>query len=165
MIKLLLTDLDGCLTDGGYYVSSSPNSPIFKKINTRDFHGMSLLYRDFNIKSTIVTRSGSGSEIIKGKNFVSIINKCMDKKKAIDDAYVKPKIHSWEEIAFIGDDENDLELLKSVGLAACPADAEDIVKDAVLSRLDGFVLSRKGGDACVREFINLIILLQKGIGK
>ena len=55
---------------------------------------------------------------------------------------------SFENVAYVGDDINDLSIIGKVGLSACPADASDKVKMAVTR-----VLNRKGGDACVREFI------------
>ena len=60
---------------------------------------------------------------------------------------------SLQDVAYIGDDVNCIELLSWVGLAACPSDACDKVK-----ALPGIeVMSRKGGDACVREFVEKIL--------
>ena len=57
--------------------------------------------------------------------------------------------------AIIGDDVNDLEIIKTVGFAACPSDAMDIVKTNV-----DVILSKKGGEGCVREFIDSYLLKQ-----
>ena len=62
-----------------------------------------------------------------------------------------------QQVAFIGDDVNDLSIINIVGFSACPADALPAVKNAV-----NVVLSRKGGDACVREWIDNY-LLKSGI--
>ncbi|MCX6190027.1 MAG: HAD hydrolase family protein [Bacteroidetes bacterium] len=54
------------------------------------------------------------------------------------------------DIAYIGDDLNDLKCMEQVGIAACPADAVDKIK-----KISHIVLNRNGGDACVREFIDM----------
>jgi 3-deoxy-D-manno-octulosonate 8-phosphate phosphatase (KDO 8-P phosphatase) len=58
-----------------------------------------------------------------------------------------------ENVAIIGDDINDLEVMKSVGFAACPSDAVAVVKSNV-----DLILNKKGGDGCVREFIDHYIV-------
>jgi len=163
MIKVFLTDLDGCLTDGGYYVGE--DGKISKKFHTRDFHGMLLLHRQ-GIECGIVTWSSGKiiqhqidrlSHVFPIKLACSIENK----QEYVEREYIEKGI-KWSEIAYIGDDINDLELLSSVGYAACPRDADsEVLKffDRWWDRWRGvdsdqelFVIDKDGGRGCVRDF-------------
>lgn len=152
-IKLFLTDVDGVLTDAGMYYSE--NGDELKKFNTHDGMGFDIL-RQNNIMTGIVT-----SEVTK-------IVERRAKKLKVDFLYqgkreggkleaaleICEKIGiSIKEVAYIGDDINCLNLLSEVGLAACPKDALDKIKS-----IPGIqVMTLKGGEGCVREFIEIII--------
>lgn len=158
MIKLFLTDLDGVLTDGCYSVFSQRNE-ICKQFHTRDFHGLKLL-EDKGMQIGVITRSETS---ITEKQFKRTLSNpvCLtgvkDKVDAVNTYFVAPGYVKWDEIAYIGDDVMDLPLLKKVGIAACPADAEMEVSDFMIEKNDGFLLERTGGRACVREFIDLVL--------
>jgi len=76
-----------------------------------------------------------------------------DKKIEILSNYCKELSIQLENVAIIGDDINDLEIIKNVGFSACPADAMDVVKTNV-----DVILNKKGGEGCVREFIDSYLL-------
>lgn len=162
MIKLFLTDLDGTLTDGTYFIFSDPKN-VGKRFYTRDFWGMRILH-ERGVEAGIVTLSTD--EIIQNqldrlKNVmdITLFPRCVNKYDTIKKHYIDSGKFLWRDIAFIGDDVNDLELLNIVGVAACPKDAEPEVIDLINKRqLDGFVMSKAGGNGCVREFINLLIV-------
>lgn len=61
----------------------------------------------------------------------------------------------WQEIAYIGDDVNDLELIRRVGFSACPADAMTIVREQV-----DYICLQKGGDGAFREFAEFLIAMR-----
>lgn len=149
-IKLFLSDVDGTLTDGGMYYSST--GELLKKFNTRDGMGFELL-RKTGIKVGIIT--SEKSEIARRRaeklklDFVLV--GVQDKLKEVQKLCEELSI-SLREVAYIGDDINDLPLLRAVGLSACPGDAVDDVKNAV-----DYIATRKGGEGCVREFIELIL--------
>lgn len=160
MIRLFLTDLDGCLTDGTYFTFSDQEG-IIKQFNTRDFYGIRLLQQTYKIPSVIVTLSRGEVakkhiERLKDLVDIKIMTKVEDKYAAIYKNYVSNMKYSWKEIAFIGDDLNDIELLQAVGFAACPADAEPEVLKTIEDHKDGYVCARNGGKGCVREFTDLI---------
>lgn len=153
-IKLFLSDIDGTLTDGGMYYSE--NGDELKKFNTRDGMGMSML-REKGIKVGLIT-----SEDRK-------LNQRRAEKLNLDFFYQGKKNGgkldvvkricnqmgiTLQEVAYIGDDENCIELLSSVGIAACPADADEKVKAIPGIR----IMTKKGGKGCVREFCKLFIL-------
>lgn len=149
-IKLFVSDIDGTLTDGGMYYSE--NGDELKKFNTRDGMGFGML-RDAGIKTAIVTsedRELNRRRAEKLKIDFLAQGKRDGGKIAAVKEIVKEMGISLEEVAYIGDDVNCIDLLSSVGLAACPADACGKVKD-----IPGIiVMTRKGGEGCVRELID-----------
>lgn len=152
-IKLFLSDIDGTLTDGGMYYSE--NGDEIKKFNTRDGMGISML-REKGIKVGIIT--SEDRELNKRRANKLKLDFFYQGKKRGDKLAVAKNICeqmgiSLHEVAYIGDDVNCIELLSSVGLAACPADA-----DTRVNSIPGIhVMSKKGGDGCVREFCEMIL--------
>ena len=152
-VKLFVTDIDGTLTDGGMYYSE--NGDELKKFNTRDGMGLGML-REAGIKTAIVTsedRELNRRRAEKLKVDFLVQGKREGGKVAAVTEFVKELGISMNEVAYIGDDVNCVELLSSVGYAACPSDACARVKE-----IPGIaVMTRKGGEGCVREFIETII--------
>lgn len=152
-IKLFLTDIDGTLTDGGMYYSE--NGDELKKFNTHDGMGMKML-QEKGIKVGIITsedRELNQRRADKLKvDFFYQGKKDGGKLSVAKDIANKLGI-TLNEVAYIGDDINCYELLSKVGFAACPSDACDKIK----SILGIQIMSRRGGDACVREFAEKII--------
>ncbi|MCH3964315.1 MAG: acylneuraminate cytidylyltransferase [Clostridium sp.] len=149
-IKMLITDSDGVLTDGGMYYSERGDE--LKKFNARDGMAFQLL-REKGVKIIIIT--GEDIDIVKKRAkkleadevYLGIKNK-IDVIKAIS---VKYNIE-FNEMAYIGDDINDLEAIKNVGFGCCVADGMENVKEA-----SKYVTKTKGGHGAVREIAELII--------
>jgi len=125
-IKLVLTDVDGVLTDGGMYYSEK--GEIFKKFNTRDGMAVELL-RDNKIPVIFITREKSKIVLQRAKK-LSVQETFIGVEKKI---LVLPKIClkynvKKYEIAYVGDDINDLEIMKNVGLSASPKNGISIIK-------------------------------------
>ena len=152
-IKLFLSDIDGTLTDGGMYYSE--NGDELKKFNTRDGMGIGML-REKNIKVGIIT--SEDRELNKRRaNKLKLDFFAQGKKNGGKLAAAKEICEQMgitlQETAYIGDDVNCIELLSSVGMAACPADADERVKS-----IPGIkVMTKKGGEGCVREFCEILI--------
>lgn len=152
-IKLFLCDVDGTLTDGGMYYSE--NGDELKKFNTRDGMGFQLL-REAGIKTGIIT--SEDTKIVKKRSGKLKIDFLYQGKRdggklaAAKDICTQMGI-SLDEVAYIGDDINCSELLSHVGIAACPADACDVVKGIAGIKK----MNRNGGDGCVREFIEQLL--------
>lgn len=152
-IKLFVTDVDGTLTDGGMYYSEIGDE--LKKFNTRDGMGFQLL-REIGIKTGIIT-SEDTCIVANRANKLKIDYLIQGKRdggklEAVLDICAQEGI-SLNEVAYIGDDVNCYDLLNSVGVKACPSDASQQIKN-----ITGIaVMSRKGGEGCVREFIDNII--------
>lgn len=151
-IKLFLSDIDGTLTDGGMYYSE--NGDELKKFNTRDGMGLTML-REHGIKVGIITsedRELNQRRANKLQLDFFYQGKSNGGKLSVAQDICKKMGISMQEIAYIGDDVNCIELLSSVGMAACPADADERVK--VIPGIH--IMTKKGGEGCVREFCNLV---------
>ena len=152
-IKLFLCDVDGTLTDGGMYYSETGDE--LKKFNTRDGMGFQLL-REAGIKTGIIT--SENTKIVENRAKKLKMDYLRQSKR--DGGKVASAVEicdelgiTLDEVAYIGDDVNCFELLSCVGFKACPADAVKKVKD-----IDGIrIMTLKGGQGCVREFINEIL--------
>ena len=146
-IKFLGLDVDGTLTDGGMYYTEGGEE--FKRFDTKDGRGIIELQK----KGVIVGLLSSGfkTKIIEGRA----------KTLGLENVYVgtDPKIdilQQWcvdmgidmKEVAYVGDDINDRDIINAVGFSACPADAMSSIKEIV-----DVVLTKNGGYGCVREFI------------
>ncbi len=153
--KLILTDIDGVWTDGGMYYDNTGNE--LKKFNTYDSAGV-LFCKLMDITFGIIT--GEKNKIIENRakklEVEYVFTGVRDKVKVVDDLLNKLGL-TYDEVAYIGDDINDLELLKKVGISACPSGAPDYIKSEV-----DFIVSKKGGEGAFREFVE-IILKEKGL--
>ena len=152
-IKLFLTDVDGVLTDAGMYYSEAGDE--LKKFNTHDGMGLQLI-REKGIKTGIVT-SENTKMVERRFNKLKLDYLYQGKREGGKLASVKEICEkegiSLSEVAYIGDDVNCFELLSNVGLAACPANALKAIKN-----IPGIIqMNKKGGEGCVREFIEMII--------
>ena len=152
-IKLFLCDVDGTLTDGGMYYSE--NGDESKKFNTRDGMGFQLL-REAGIKTGIITSEDTKIVENRAKKLkVDFLyqGKRNGGKLAVAKEVCTQLSITLDEVAYIGDAINCIELLEVVGIKACPADACESVKDMSCIR----VMKNKGGKGCVREFIEEIL--------
>lgn len=151
-VRLFLTDVDGTLTDGGMYYSE--NGDEMKKFNTRDGMGMSIL-REKGIKVGIITSEDRKLNQRRAEKLkVDFIKqgKRNGGKLQVADEICKDMGITLQQVAYIGDDINCFELLSAVGVAACPADACEQVKN-----IPGIkIMTKKGGAGCVREFCDII---------
>lgn len=152
-IKLFLSDIDGTLTDGGMYYSE--NGDELKKFNTRDGMGMGML-REKGIKVGVITsedRELNQRRADKLKLDFFYQGKKNGGKLAVAKEICDQMGITLQEVAYIGDDVNCIELLSAVGFAACPADA-----DARVKAIPGIhVMTKKGGEGSVREFCESLL--------
>src|SRR5690554_6405713 len=151
-IKLLILDVDGVMTDAGKYFAEAGDQ--FKKYNAKD--GMAIRTLDqVGIEAGIIS-SGFKLEMVKDRaDLLKISNVYVGRAPKMDilnDWCTKLNIN-LNEVAIIGDDINDLPVMIAVGFSACPSDAVLRVKETVDS-----VLHTKGGQGCVREFIDFYLL-------
>jgi 3-deoxy-D-manno-octulosonate 8-phosphate phosphatase (KDO 8-P phosphatase) len=152
-IKVVITDVDGVLTDGGMFYSK--NGEMLKKFNTRDGMGVELLHNN-KIPVIIITRENSKIVISRAKKLlIDDVNIGIKKKEMLLPKICKKYQINKENIAYIGDDINDLEILKQVGFSVSPCDGISIIK-----KKSDYVCQSKGGDGVLREVADLIISYQ-----
>lgn len=147
-IKLLVLDVDGVMTDGGMYFTESGDQ--FKKFNTKD--GMAILHLTKSDFQVAIISSGFRGESVHRRAEMLGIQHCTvsrDSKMDTLNKLCSTLGIGLENVAMIGDDVNDLAVMEKIGLAACPRDAVNSVKQVC-----DIILTLKGGQGCVREFID-----------
>mgnify|MGYP003176933237 FL=1 len=148
-IKMFLTDCDGCLTDGGMYYSEHGDE--LKKFNTRDGMGFALLRQKGIITGIITSENVDLNRRRAEKLKLDILEAgCKDKVAAVKRICQERSI-DLSNVCYIGDDVNDLEVIKMVGIGCCPADAMPEVKEAAK-----YVAKAKGGEGVIREVVELL---------
>ena len=153
-IKLVITDVDGVLTDGGMYYSK--DGEFLKKFNTRDAMGMELLL-DLGIKTIMLTRENSNIVKARAKKIkVSELYSGVLNKKTLLKKILKKYNVKLDQVAYIGDDLNDLEIMKSVSFSVTPSNGIDQIK-----KISNYVCKLNGGDGAFRELADIIISSQK----
>jgi 3-deoxy-D-manno-octulosonate 8-phosphate phosphatase (KDO 8-P phosphatase) len=153
-IRLFATDVDGVLTDAGMYYAESGDE--WKKFNTRDGMGIKLLQRA-GIITAIVTQERTKLVARRAEKLMipELHQGVMDKLSLIREMAERNRL-TLSQVAYIGDDINDLEALKAVGFSATPADGMPVVAAAV-----DYVCQKKGGEGAVREIIEMILDAQR----
>lgn len=151
VIKLLVMDVDGTLTDGK--INMGQDGELFKSFNIRDGYGINEMLPAHGIVPAIIT--GRTSQIVENRARELHITELhqgkhdkLDTLKALMEKYDCLR----ENVAYIGDDILDIVCMNECGLTGCPADACRQVKE-----LSHYICDAKGGDGAVREFIEHII--------
>ena len=151
MYKLFVMDVDGTLTDGRIYMSSSGEA--FKAFDIKDGYGLKNILKKYNIKTAIIT--GRRSEIVKRRADeldIDYLFQGVDDKLVCLEQLIQTVNCSFGGVVYIGDDVNDLPCMEKAGLSCCPADAHENVK-----KIAKYVAQRRGGQGAVREVIDMII--------
>ena len=149
-LRLFATDVDGVLTDAGMYYSESGEE--LKKFNTRDGMGIKLLQRAGLITALITMEETKLVTRRAEKLAIPEVHQGVRDKLAVMREMVARHGLTLQQVAYIGDDVNDLEVLNAVGFSAAPADALPAVRNAV-----DYVCRQKGGEGAVREVADLIL--------
>jgi len=152
-IRLFATDVDGVLTDAGMYYSETGDE--WKKFNTRDGMGIKLLQR-VGIITAIVTQERTKLVARRAERLAipELHQGVMDKLSCVREMAERHGL-TLSQVAYIGDDINDLETLKAVGFSASPADG----LPAIVAAVD-YICRKKGGEGAVREIIEMILEAQ-----
>ena len=148
--KLILTDIDGVWTDGGMYYDQTGNE--WKKFHTYDSAGVLFAHQN-EIPVGIIT--GEDTEIVArrtAKLKVDYIFQGVRNKLEVAEKLCKELNITLEDVAYIGDDLGDVELLKNVGISATPNSAPDYIK-----KYSQMVMTKNGGEGVFREFVEKIL--------
>ncbi len=149
-IRLFATDVDGVLTDAGMYYSETGDE--WKKFNTRDGMGIKLL-QQAGLLTALVTQEHTKLVARRAEKLAipEVHQGAFDKLTVLKEMAERHGF-TLREVAYMGDDVNDLAALKAVGFSAAPADALPPVRRAV-----DYVCRQKGGEGAVREVADLIL--------
>lgn len=149
-IKMLVMDVDGTLTDGKIYYGN--DGELFKAFDVRDGYRL-VKCEEYGIITAIIT--GKTSKIVEGRARdlkIKEVHQGISNKIAVLKTLINKYNLDKSQVAYIGDDVNDIECMQYCGFSACPADAIDEVKNTV-----DYVCENIGGHGAVRELIDRII--------
>ncbi len=148
--KLILTDIDGVWTDGGMYYDQTGNE--WKKFHTYDSAGVLFAHQN-EIPVGIIT--GEDTVIVARRAVklkIDYLFQGVKNKLEVAENLCKELNISLDEVAYIGDDLGDIELLKNVGISATPNSAPEYVK-----KYSQMVMTKNGGEGVFREFVEKIL--------
>jgi len=152
-VKIFATDVDGVLTDAGMYYDNNGNE--LKRFNTHDGMAFNILKERGIITAMLTSENTNIVKLRANKLQVDYLFqgvKGSEKLEALNKICVEKNM-SLSEVAYIGDDINDYNVLSSVGFPACPKNAIANIKS-----IKGIThLSKSGGDGAVREFVELLL--------
>jgi 3-deoxy-D-manno-octulosonate 8-phosphate phosphatase (KDO 8-P phosphatase) len=147
---MLAMDVDGVLTDGGMYYSEMGDE--LKKFNTRDGMGIKMLQLA-GIVTAFITKEKTAIVERRGRKLaVPEVHQAADDKLSVLTRVIEKYGLNLKEVAYIGDDVNDLQTLLAVGFSAAPADAMPSVLQVV-----HYVCKKRGGEGAVREVADMIL--------
>ncbi len=150
-IKIILTDNDGVLTDTGVYFSNDGEE--FKRFSIRDGMGIERLRKYAGVETVIITGEESGSVRARAQKLkINEYYLGVKKKEDVLSDIMRKNNFTNDEIAYVGDDSNDIEIMKLVGFKATPADGMSFIKE-----IADYVCENKGGNGAFREVAELII--------
>ncbi len=149
-IRLFATDVDGVLTDGGLYYSNSGEQA--KKFNAWDGLGVAMLQKA-GLVTAVVTLDQTHLVPLRAAKLgiMEVHQGVSDKLEVLNMLSAKYGI-GLEDIAYMGDDLNDIPALRAVGFSATPANGRAPVRKAVQ-----YICTAKGGEGAVREVADLIL--------
>lgn len=147
-IKLFVMDVDGTLTDGKIYMGSA--GEMMKAFHVKDGYGIHNILPQLGVIPVILT--GRKSEIVKERSReLGVVNVIQGSEDKVEDlrTLLRQMSMDWNQVAYIGDDLNDLSVMQKVAWAACPCDAVDEIK-----AICQYVSTKEGGSGAVRDAID-----------
>lgn len=152
-IKAVVLDVDGVLTDGS--VILMPDGSLTRVMNTKDGYALQLAVKK-GIHVAIITggRDETVKERLNGLGITDVYLNSHDKKEDLDDFLFKYNLKA-DEVAYMGDDIPDLEVMHMVGLACCPKNAVPEVRNTA-----AYISQIEGGKGCVRDILEQLMKVQ-----
>ena len=158
-IKLFVTDIDGTLTNGNLYYnpvlrdsSSISRSEIIKQFNVHDGYGGKLLLEK-GVSVAVLSGRKDGSSIARVKDLGwDVVGLGVEDKLEVLSKYLKKKNLEFSQVAYLGDDLNDLECILNVAVGACVSNSHSDLKKKC-----NFVLTKSGGDGAFRELVDMYL--------
>lgn len=158
MIRAVIMDIDGVLTDGKEYISGK--SELYKTISMKDLDALSQLREEGYFLAAITGEKNGITDYLEERlHLDAFFPACKDKRQALNECAGKWDLN-LEDICYIGDGKYDIPALEDVGLGICPDDATDEVKGVA-----SYVLRAKGGEGCIAEIYTYLHRGEKGGNK
>ncbi|MCW3080393.1 HAD hydrolase family protein [Segetibacter sp.] len=152
-VTTFVFDVDGVLTDGTLTIL--PEGVMARKMNVKDGYALQLaIKRGYGIA---VISGGASDEVadrLHRLGVAEVFMRVTDKEQVLEE-YLQKKGLSWHEILFMGDDIPDLEVMKKCGLACCPADAVEEIKE-----VSAYISPLNGGFGCGRDVIEKVMKIR-----
>lgn len=152
-VTTLAFDIDGVLTDGSLTIL--PGGVMARKMNVKDGYALQLaVKKGYNI---VIISGGNSEEVTDRLNKLGITDVFMrvtDKESVLAN-YLQKRHLSWGEVMYMGDDIPDLDVMKKVGMACCPLDAAEEIKE-----ISSYISPINGGYACARDVIEKVLKLR-----
>jgi len=149
-IKLFIMDVDGTLTDGQIYMGQ--DGELFKVFNIKDGYGIKKLLENNIIPVIITSRKSKIVELRAEELGVLEVYQAVDNKIEQLNKLAYKYGCKLDEIAYVGDDDNDFHCINMCGLSGCPDDSSQLIKENV-----DFVSKYDGGNGAVRDFIEYLL--------
>ncbi|WP_079478044.1 KdsC family phosphatase [Halobacillus salinus] len=157
-VKLIVLDVDGVLTDGKLYIGS--DQVEYKPFHTKDGMGISLA-RYAGIKTAIITgRKSPSVEKRAGELKIDYVYQGIHHKQQVLDEILESLNMTMDDVCYVGDDINDLPVLRKAGFACAPNNGVQIVKDNV-----NYIAEADGGEGAVREIIEAILQSKRDLNE
>ena len=155
-ICLLALDVDGTMTDGS--INIGENGEIFKRFNVADGYGITKVIES-GVEVIILT--GRESKIVKNRalelGIHNVFQNIKDKEKIMQKVLSDRGI-GWENVAYMGDDDNDLSCIIKAGLSACPSNSSESISSKAT-----YLCKAAGGNGAVREFCDILLNKLSGV--
>lgn len=147
-IQILVMDVDGTLTDGS--INLGEDGELYKRFNVKDGYGIAQILPEKEILPVIITGRSSNILKIRCKELnIDYLYQEVDNKLKVLNEILESMGLTYKNVAYIGDDLNDLECMEKAALTACPNDAIEYLKNIV-----DYIAGSGGGQGAVREFID-----------
>ena len=152
-VTTFVFDVDGVLTDGTLTIL--PNGVMARKMNVKDGYALQLaVKRGYNV---VIISGGNSPEVADRLNklgVAAVFMKVTDKLTILQN-YLHQNNLTWKEVLYIGDDIPDLDVMTRCGLACCPADAVQEIKE-----ISAYISPANGGSGCARDVIEKVLKLR-----
>lgn len=152
-VTTLVFDVDGVLTDGSLLIL--PNGVMARKMNVKDGYALQLaVKRGYKV---VIISGGNSVEVEERLNKLGVAEvfmKVIDKVSVLDNFLFKNQL-SWSEVLYMGDDIPDLDVMKKVGVACCPLDAVQEIKE-----ITAYISPLNGGFGCARDVIEKVLKMR-----
>jgi 3-deoxy-D-manno-octulosonate 8-phosphate phosphatase (KDO 8-P phosphatase) len=147
-VRFVILDVDGTMTDGGMYFTE--NGDQIKRYNAKDGLAIKKMIKN-GVRCGIISHGKKLKVVQDRADLLGIQHVYVGDRPKLDvlNEWLTELNVSMDEVVYVGDDVNDIDIIEAVGISACPADAVNDIKKSV-----DIVLRKNGGQGCIRELVD-----------